>query len=59
MISYYTYDGTKSYFERTETMSDKLHDKIYQINCLTEEVDSLYHQAALKLGGSDSVMWVL
>lgn len=40
-------------------MSDKLHDKIYQINCLTEEVDSLYHQAALKLGVSDSVMFVL
>ena len=40
-------------------MSDKLHDKIYQINCLMEVVDSLYHQAALKLGVSDSVMFVL
>ena len=40
-------------------MSDKLHDKIYRINCLTEEVDSLYHQAAVKLGVSDSVLFVL
>lgn len=40
-------------------MSDKLHDKVHRINCLTEEVDSLYHQVALKLGVSDSVLFVL
>lgn len=40
-------------------MSNKLHDIICQINCLTEETDSLYHQAALKLGVSDSVLFIL
>ena len=40
-------------------MPDKLHDKVHRINCLTEEVDSLYHQAALRLGVSDSVLFVL
>ena len=40
-------------------MSDQLHDKIYRINCLTEDINSLYHQAALKLGMSDSVLFVL
>lgn len=39
-------------------MSDQLHDKIYRINCLTEDINSLYHQAALKLGMSDSVLFV-
>lgn len=40
-------------------MFNKLHDIIYRINCLTEEVDSLYHQAALRLGVSDSVLLIL
>lgn len=40
-------------------MSDQLHDKIYRINCLTEDINSLYHQAAVKLGMSDSVLFVL
>lgn len=40
-------------------MSNKLRDKICKINCITEDIDSLYHQAALKLGVSDSVLFVL
>ena len=40
-------------------MINKLHDIVYRINCLTEDVDSLYHQAALKLGVSDSVLLIL
>ena len=34
-------------------------ETVYRINCLTAELDSLYHQAALKLKLSDSVMIVL
>ena len=40
-------------------MFNKFHDRIYRINCLTEDIDSLYHQAALKLGVSDSVLFIL
>lgn len=40
-------------------MEHHILEKIYQINCLTEEVDSLYHQAAVKLGVSDSVLFIL
>lgn len=40
-------------------MLNKLHDKIYRINCITEDIDSLYHHAAVKLGVSDSVLFVL
>ncbi len=40
-------------------MNHHLDETIAQINCLTEEIDSLYHQAALRLGVSDSVMFVL
>ena len=40
-------------------MFDTLHDRISRINCLTEDIDSLYHQAALKLGVSDSVLFIL
>lgn len=40
-------------------MFNKLHERIYRINCLTEDIDSLYHQAALKLGVSDSVLFIL
>ncbi|WP_432631012.1 MarR family winged helix-turn-helix transcriptional regulator [Brotaphodocola sp.] len=36
-----------------------LYERIYQINCLTEEVDSLYHQAGVRLGVSDSVLFIL
>lgn len=34
-------------------------DMMYRVNCLASDLDSLYHQAALKLGISDSVMFVL
>lgn len=40
-------------------MFEGLKDKICRINCMTEEIDSLYHQAAVKLGVSDSVLFVL
>ena len=40
-------------------MNDELYEKIFRINCLTEDIDSLYHQAAVKLGVSDSVLFVL
>lgn len=40
-------------------MFNNLKETIYRINYLTEEIDSLYHQAALKLGISDSVLFVL
>lgn len=33
--------------------------KIYRVNCLASDLESLYHQAALKLGLSDSVLFVL
>ena len=34
-------------------------DMMHRVNCLTSDLDALYHQAALKLGLSDSVMFVL
>jgi DNA-binding MarR family transcriptional regulator len=34
-------------------------DMMYRVNCLASDLDSLYHQAAVKLGLSDSVMFVL
>ena len=34
-------------------------EKIYRINCLTEEIDAIYHQAAVKFGVSDSVLLIL
>ena len=40
-------------------MKIKYGDMIYRVNCLASDLDSLYHQAALKLGLSDSVMFVL
>jgi len=33
--------------------------KIHRINCLSSDLNALYHQAALKLGISDSAMFVL
>ena len=32
---------------------------MYRINCLAWELDSIYHQAALKTGMSDSVMFMM
>lgn len=49
----------KSYYERKIKMSEIIQDKVNQINCLNEEIDSLYHQAALKLEVSDCVLFVL
>lgn len=40
-------------------MKIKYSDMMYRVNCLASDLDSLYHQAALKLGLSDSVMFVL
>lgn len=40
-------------------MFNNLKETIYRINYLTEDIDSMYHQASLKLGVSDSVMFVL
>ncbi len=34
-------------------------EKIYRINCLTEEMDAIYHQAAVKFGMADSVLLIL
>ena len=35
------------------------YDQIHRINCLTSDLNALYHQAALRLGLSDSAMLVL
>lgn len=34
-------------------------ERIHRVNCLSNELDAIYHQAARKLGISDSVMLVL
>ena len=34
-------------------------DMMYRMNCLASDLDALYHQAALKLGVSDSVLFIL
>ena len=41
------------------TLLQELFDSICKINCLNEEIESLYHQASVKLGVSDSVSFVL
>ena len=40
-------------------MDNYLDETISRLNCLTEEVDSLYHQASVRMGVSDSVSFVL
>lgn len=40
-------------------MNTGIGDKLHRINCLGNEMEALYHQAALKLGVSDSVLCVL
>lgn len=40
-------------------MTKHLYDTIFRINCLAEDIDSIYHQAALKLGVSDSALFIL
>lgn len=49
---------------RFRTMEDSLmkinfEDMMHWVNCLASDLDSLYHQATLKLGLSDSVLFVL
>lgn len=49
---------------RFRTMDDSLmkinfEDMMHRVNCRASDPDSLYHQAALKLGLSDSVLFVL
>lgn len=40
-------------------MNTKYSEIMYRMNCLASDLDSLYHQAAQKIGVSDSVMFVL
>ncbi len=40
-------------------MEINLSELMYRVNCLASDLDALYHQAAVKLGLSDSVMFVL
>lgn len=40
-------------------MATDYKEMMYRINCLASDLDSLYHQAAQKLGVSDSVLFVL
>lgn len=40
-------------------MKMEYHEKVHRVNCLTNDIDALYHQAARKLGVSDSVLCVL
>lgn len=40
-------------------MESNFNEMMYRMNCLAADLDSLYHQAAKKLGVSDSVMIVL
>lgn len=40
-------------------MEQHISDKIHKINCLISEIDALYHQAAVKLKVSDSVLQIL
>jgi len=47
-----------SYFGDAQMKQD-IKNGIHQINYLTAEIDALYHQAAVKLNLSDSVMRVL
>lgn len=40
-------------------MKNTYYDKVQRVNCLTNDLDAIYHQAARKLGVSDSVLLVL
>lgn len=40
-------------------MEQSYEEIMYRVNCLASDLDALYHQAALKLGLSDSVLFVL
>lgn len=40
-------------------MSQDYRELMYRMNCLASDLDAIYHQAAQKLGLSDSVMFIL
>lgn len=40
-------------------MEKSNHEKIHKVNCLSNDLEAVYHQAALKFGMSDSVMFIL
>lgn len=40
-------------------MRKNYYDKIQRVNCLSNDLEAIYHQAARKLGVSDSVLCVL
>lgn len=40
-------------------MTMDCYDKVHKVNCLSHDMDALYHQAARKLGVSDSVLCIL
>lgn len=40
-------------------MKQEHYDKVRRINSLTSDMDALYHQAALRLGISDSVLSIM
>ena len=40
-------------------MKNKYQEQIQRVNCLTNDLNGLYHQAALNLGLSDSSLFVL
>lgn len=40
-------------------MKSKYQEQIHRVNCLTNDLNGLYHQAALKFGMSDSSLFVL
>jgi DNA-binding MarR family transcriptional regulator len=42
-----------------KSKNDEFDEVMYRINCLASDLDNLYHQAALKLRLSDSVLLVL
>lgn len=57
-ISYYNANRTKSCLGGIRMNSSHVNE-IHRINYLTSEMESLYHQASLKLGITDSVSIVL
>lgn len=40
-------------------MNKNYREKVHKINCLTNDLNALYHRAALKFGLSDSEMFIL
>lgn len=40
-------------------MKNEQYEKVHRVNCLVNDLDMIYHQAARKLGVSDSVLCIL